>query len=230
MRVWVVLTILVGGSLGYLVASNFKDGLAERQMIRGGATADARIVDIDGDRDPRKVVSMHGSVADRTVRLIYKDTNGKEIESVRPLENVRYNDAHVGDIVAIHFDPQRPEAWTDRVDPQPWLARLFVVWMLLPALLIAIAMMLLRRSQILSIWTEGVPLTGTVIDIRQSAIAPRSRVVRFTLAESADRRVHSTFFPLAAGDIGKGDELIVLASPTNHARTIAAELYEEIHH
>ena len=140
---------------------------------------------------------------------------------------MRFEGRHPGDTIEIRFDPDHPEIWTDRTEPQPWMARLAIVWMLLPAVIIAACMMLLRRRQIINIWRNGLPATGTVVDLRQSSIAPHSRVVRFTLNDSADRRILSTFFPMAAGDLNKGDELVLLTSPTNRARAIVAKLYVE---
>ena len=70
-------------------------------------------------------------------------------------------------------------------------------------------------------------MPGTVVDLKQSPIAPHSRVVRFTLNDGDDRRIGSTFFPLIAGELQKGDELLFIVSPTNRTRAIAAELYED---
>jgi hypothetical protein len=166
---------------------------------------------------------MDGAAGDRTVRLMYKDSAGKEIESQREMQTPTYAGRGPRDVIDIRFDPARPEAWTDRTEPQPWFARMAIVWMLLPALLLALMMMLVRRRQILRVWTEGVPMTGTVVDTRQSPIAPRSRVVRFTL--DGDRRIFSTFVPISAGEVSRGGELVMLASPTNPGRAIVAELY-----
>ena len=222
-RTWMVLTLLIGASLGYLVISNVMEGLSERRVIYNGVVARATILEVNGDPDPRKRIRMDGAAGDRTVRLMYKDSAGKEIESQREMQTPTYAGRGPRDVIDIRFDPARPEAWTDRTESQPWFARMAIVWMLLPALLLALMMMLVRRRQILRVWTEGVPMTGTVVDTRQSPIAPRSRVVRFTLDD--DRRIFSTFVPISAGEVTRGGELTMLASPTNPGRAILAELY-----
>jgi hypothetical protein len=222
-RTWMVLTLLIGISLGYLVVSNVIDGLSERRVIYNGVIASATILEVNGDSDPRHKIRMDGASGDRTVRLKYADSSGKEVESEREMQTPAQSGKGPRDVIQVRFDPQRPEAWTDRTEPQPWFARMAIVWMLLPAILLAVAMMLIRRAQILKVWVEGVPMTATVVDTRQSPIAPRSRVVRFTL--DGERRIFSTFFPLAAGEVAEGGEFMMLALPTNHARAIVAELY-----
>ena len=54
---------------------------------------------------------------------------------------------------------------------------------------------------------------AAVIDAKQSSIAPMLRVVRFSLIEGEDRRVFSTFIPNSAGELQKGDEVVLLVLP-----------------
>src|SRR5581483_2655860 len=103
-------------------------------------------------------------------------------------------------------------------DPQPWTARLAVVWMLLPVLAICVLVLLFRRHQMLRIWRYGSEAVGRVVEVRQSAIAPRSRFVRLAVEGSGNRRVLTTLFPYTAGEIHKDDELVVLMSPGNASR------------
>jgi len=79
---------------------------------------------------------------------------------------------------------------------------------------------------VLSIWRNGAAAIGSVVDVRQSSMAPHSRVVRFTLNDAPDRRILSTLYPIAAGELNEGDELLLLMSPTNRRRAIVAELYK----
>jgi hypothetical protein len=223
-----VLTFLVGASLAYLTAMNIRDGLTDRRLVEHGIPAIATLVDVNGNGDPRKTVAMHGPTEDRTVHLSYKDANGNAIDSpLRALENPLSDGKHPGQTIAIRYDPDQPDSWIDRTETQPWVARLTIVWMLLPAVLVAVLMLLLRRYQMLRVWRDGVEVTGTVVELHHSSIAPRSRIVRFTLGDPADRRIFSTFFPNSAGEINKGDELLLLTLPANPSRAIVAELYEE---
>jgi hypothetical protein len=65
------------------------------------------------------------------------------------------------------------------------------------------------------------------IDTKQSAIAPRSRIVRYAIKDAADRRIFSMLFPQSAGVPEKGEEFEVLYLPNRASRAIAAELYAE---
>jgi hypothetical protein len=228
-RAWMGASLFLAVLLAYLIAQNIHDAILDRRLIAQGVPTTAKIVDIAGDGDPRKAVAMHGATDDRTVHLSYTDQHGNAVESAsRPIENPKFEGRHPGQTIEIRYDPERPESWTDRTEPLPWAARLTIVWMLLPLLIIALIMLVVRRAQVLTIWRDGVEANGTVVDLRQSAIAPRSRVVRVTLKDSEDRRIFSTFFPNAAGALQKGDELLLLTSPGNRSRVIAAELYEEL--
>ena len=221
-----ILTVLIGISVGYLATSDIIDGLRERHVIYSGVPVRADIVEVAGTTSPAKAIDTHGSPGERTIRVKYEAAGADPVEGV--LQTSRYQGFRVGQKIDIRFDPANPKVWTDQTEPQPWSTRLAMVWMLLPALIFTVLMMLVRRRQMLSIWREGTAVPGTVVDLKQSAIAPHSRVVRFTLNDAGDRRIGSTFFPLAAGELQKGDELVLIVSPTNRARAIVAELYEEL--
>jgi hypothetical protein len=220
-RVWSILTFLIGVTLVYLAVQNIAAGLTDRKLVNRGTKTIATIAEVNGQKG--MAVSFKGSTEDRTVRITF--TGAPSDLRPRALENPLNAGRTPGDHIEIRYDPSDPENWTDRTEPQPWAQHLAIVWMLLPALVVALAMLLLRRSQVLALWREGVPTTGTVIDSRQSAIAPRSRVIRFTLAGSERRRILQTFWPQHAGPIDKGDELLMLAPSTGKSRAIVAELY-----
>jgi hypothetical protein len=220
-RVWTILSILIGVALASLAVQNISAGLTDRKLINQGTKTRATLVEVNGQKGT--AVSFKGSVEDRTVRITFRGAPA-DLRN-RALENESNEGLRPGYGLDIRYDPSNPDNWTDRTEPQPWSQHLAIVLMLLPALIVAVAMLLLRRSQVLALWRDGVPTTGTVIDSRQSAIAPRSRVIRFTLAGSESRRILQTFWPQHAGPIDKDDELLMLAPPTGKSRAIVAELY-----
>jgi hypothetical protein len=223
-RVWTILSILIAVALASLAVQNISAGLTDRKLVNQGTKTVATIVEINGQTEGR-AVNFNGTVEDRTVKLAFAGAPA-DIRN-RALENPKNDRRRPGDHIEIRFDPSNPDNWTDRTEPQPWAQHLAIVLMLLPALVVAVAMLLLRRSQVLALWRDGAPTTGTVIDSRQSAIAPRSRVIRFTLAGSESRRILQTFWPQHAGPIDKDDELLMLVPPTGKSRAIVAELYEQ---
>jgi hypothetical protein len=131
----------------------------------------------------------------------------------------------VGDKIPIRVDQDAPKVWTDRAQPKPWLVDFTIVLFLVPLLVVLGLIALLRRMQVLKIWRKGEAAAGVVVDLKQTAIAPLSRVVRFTLAEGSDRRVFSTLHP-ARGAPGPGDVIWVVFPPRNPGRAIVASLYE----
>src|SRR5205807_195111 len=98
--------------------------------------------------------------------------------------------------------------------------------MLLPITALLLAVAILRRRQVLAIWREGQPVHGVVIDIRQSAIAPLSRLVRYSIIENNDNRVFSTLIPAGFGIPDAGEMISLLALPMAPNRAIVTELYE----
>ena len=225
MRIWSVISLLVGISLLYLAAQNVSEGMTERRLINDGKEFTATVLEVNGDRDPRHAVKMQGESGDRMVKLDYPGVPSDA--QPRALESIKSDGLRPGDPVRIRVDPNDLAMWTDSTEPQPWLARLAIVWMLLPALLLALVMLVIRRHQMLRIWRDGTETFGTIVELRQSPIAPRSRVVRFTLGDSDNRQIFSTLFPNRAGEINTGDELLLLTLGSNPSRAIVAELYEE---
>jgi hypothetical protein len=224
-RVWMILCALLLVGIGYVLVDELPDGIAERRIIYHGQQVTATLKDIGEvhDGDTRHTVRTDASIDERTVTLVYP--GGPPDGSMRVLETSRFQDKRPGDLVDIRFDKLHPEDWTDRTEPLPWSARLTIVWMLLPMLVVTVGMMLFRKQQLLRIWRQGQPTVATVVDSRQSAIAPRSQLIRYTIDDSADRRVYSTFFPNAAGSIEKGDQIMMLALPEKPGRAIVAGLY-----
>jgi hypothetical protein len=77
----------------------------------------------------------------------------------------------------------------------------------------------------MNVWRDGQAAVARVIGQRHTAIAPRSRVVRFALQDSDDRRVFTTLHP--SKDLPAAGELMwVVYPPNNPARAIVAKLYE----
>jgi hypothetical protein len=226
-RFWMILSVLVGACVCFLTIQYISEGIDERRVIYNGIAATGQIIDINGDETPRRMIATHGTESDRIVHLRYRDTSGNEVDSTRELQTTRFEGKRPGQTVEIRFDPKDPKIWTDRLELQPWRTRFAMVWLLLPALVFPIVLMLVRRRQLLKIWRDGIETAAKVVEVRPSPIAPRSRVVRYTLGLEDDRRVFLTLFPTSAGQLQPGDELLMLTSPGNPARAIVAELYQD---
>jgi hypothetical protein len=100
-----------------------------------------------------------------------------------------------------------------------------LVWMLLPVPVVLLGIALLRRREVLNIWQSAPAMEAIVMDSRHSSIAPKSRVLRYSLREG-DRRVCATLYPLAAGVPAEGETIVIVAPPEAPQRGIVAKLYQ----
>jgi hypothetical protein len=82
-----------------------------------------------------------------------------------------------------------------------------------------------RRRGVLRTWRDGIRAAGVVVDIKHSAAAPRSRLVRFTFAEGPDRRVLTALYPAGAALPRPGDPLVLLVPLDRPDDAIVADLY-----
>lgn len=130
----------------------------------------------------------------------------------------------VGMTLPIRVDPERPQRWTDRETPRPWAEELALATALAPLALVAGLAAWWRRGSALRAWRHGQPLRAVVVDHRTTPVAPRSVVVRATLADGPDRRVFSLLHP-RRGAPAPGDSLWLLAPGGNPARAVVASLY-----
>ena len=141
----------------------------------------------------------------------------------------------VGDPIDVRVDPtdlvegEKPSEriarkWTDRTEPRPWHVEFTVVLLLVPLLLAVALIALWRRRQIVHVWRSGEAALRSVIGHRHTAVAPFSRVIRFTLEGSDDRRVWTTLHP--SHDLPAVGELIwIVHAPGNPGRAVVAHLY-----
>ncbi len=226
-RIWVILTGAVLLITLYFTITKYMAGRYERWLIEHGLPLDAEVMWIRGTQNPQTEFSR---IDDLQVQIGYY-VNGKRYELAeaqgrltpirdrKPIPTVR-----VGDKIAVRVDPNDPHVWTDRGMPRPWYVEFTIVLFLLPLLAFLGLMALWRRTQVLSIWKRGELAPAAALDLTQTAVAPFSRVVRFTLADGSDRRVYSTLHP-AHNAPKSGDVIWVIFPRGKRARAIVASLY-----
>src|SRR5262245_58918431 len=133
--------------------------------------------------------------------------------------------AKVGEELPIRIDPSDLSRWTELTMPQPWSKELRMVYVLAGLFVLMLLLTMWRRRGVLRVWRDD-PLTpAVVVETRHTAIAPASRLVRFTFSEGDDRRVHATLMPARAGVPVAGETFWLICSPDNPSRAIVAELY-----
>src|SRR4051812_7215643 len=192
-----------------------------RWLIRHGVQVTARV---DGANNTHQTIRPFDRRQAIFADLIYAAPDGRRI-FVQGLLTPRDGILYIGETIPLRIDPDNPEVWTDRLEPPPLLAEMTAVLFLLPLLALAVLMLFLVRRRTLNIWRRGEPAVAVVVDTKQSSVAPRSRVMRFALRDSPDRRVFHTLAPNSMGPLEPGDEVMILHEPGKPARAVVAELY-----
>lgn len=226
-RIWVILAVAVALITGYFTVNEYLGGRYERWLITQGTPLTARVMWINGvrrlgetfNRTDRLQAQLHYTPPGADEELEYVPGWLAQLPDQKPVPTIT-----IGDMIPIRIDPDNVTTWTDRERPRPWLAEFTVVLLLLPALVLLTLIALLRRTRVLDVWRRGEVAAGAVVELKQSAIAPFSRVVRFTFADGSDRRVFSTLHP-AKNAPATGEVLWVVFPRGKPANAIVADLY-----
>ena len=83
----------------------------------------------------------------------------------------------------------------------------------------------IKRSRLARLWKSGEAVPAIALDSRQVALAPRSRAVRLTPADSDDRRVYTVFVP-SASPVSEGDRFWLLVPPDGRGPVAAASWFQ----
>ena len=134
---------------------------------------------------------------------------------------VRELPTHSGEIISIYVDPQDPRRWTARAAPPP-LGKL----MMGAAALVAVAALLavvswFKRRGVLSTWRDGEARQAVVVETSQTALAPRSRLLRCALTDGADKRLISVYVAHRTATLQKGDRLWLIMPPGKPDKALA---------
>ena len=227
-RIWVILAVAVGFITIYFTIDKYLSGRYERWLITQGLPVQAELNRIQGTRDrsqsfkrtDRLQVELNYDVpGTEHPRQMYVPGWLSQLPADPPPREIR-----VGELIPVRIDPNNPTVWTDRTQPLPWIAEFTIVVLLLPLLALLLVVMFIRRQQVLGVWRRGEVAAAVVVDHKQSATAPLSRVIRFTLADGSDRRVWSTLHP-ARGAPQPGETVWVIYPPGNPGRAVVASLY-----
>jgi hypothetical protein len=220
-RVWLILTITVAVVTIYFTINRVHEAMQDRWLILHGTDVNAKFTMVNGDPFPKR------RPRNETMQATIEYTiNGTTYTPDFSLEAKPGAFAMVGTIFPIKIDPNDPTQWREVTEPKPWAQELTTLGFLVPLLALLLAVTILRRRGMLKVWRDGSLLSGEVVEIRQSAIAPRSRIARFILRDGEDRRVWATLVPTSAGIPAKGETIWLIALPNRLGRSIMARLYQ----
>ena len=227
MAVWwklAVAVLIVAVYVGYMQSG---EAVKHRRLVRTGVVVDARAVKVQGVTETQN--ARFGVLRDQTVPVEFEARlpDGREIllSGYLPRGEGRIENNQE---MKLRVDPDDPTHWGEMTDVDPWWRVLAVpLLLLLPIVLALLAVASWRRGRVLKAWRDGTAGQAVVLETRQSATAPMSRVLRFTLADSSDRRVFSLLFPNRAGVPAKGETFPIVYPPSRPDRAIAASLYTD---
>jgi hypothetical protein len=131
----------------------------------------------------------------------------------------------LGEFMDLRVDPNDHSNWIE-VGKTPSLSQQFIaVYLLLPVVVLLLAYAQWQRMKMLKVWKRGRLREAIVVDSKHSALSPRSRICRYTIAEGDDRRVFTTLYPTKHGIPERGHVLDMIVLPDQPERGIVADFY-----
>ena len=219
-RFWWVLTLALLAIGVYVGVREWRVWSREVRLIRSGRVVQAEILTAAG------LSSRWQQLPPDSVVKIRYEVDGREYEKNGYLKG-RKEFIQVRSKVPVRVDAGDPDQWTARTEPASLIEQLTGAVVVLPVFLVLAVVSLWQRARLLRVWRDGEAVGAIVVDSRQTALAPRSRLVRCTPAESGDKRIVQVYVPAsAAAGVAPGDELWLLRPPAGRGRPVAAAWFE----
>jgi hypothetical protein len=123
--------------------------------------------------------------------------------------------ATIGSTVAVHVDPADSNRWTASNAARSPVVFLFPAIACIGVALLALALAWWQRRRVMRTWRDGMVVPATVLGWQFTALAPRSRVAKCTLAqaegEADDPRIFYVIVPrtVAAPEVGQTLRVLV---------------------
>lgn len=219
-RVWWLSAMALIAIAGYFFVDRYLGWRQDVRLLEQGDLVQANIRQTSTEIARGKQQPPNSIV---TLDYKYKDQS----YTVEGVLKGRTDYFRVGDNVPIHVDPKRPGVWTGITEAPPLWTDLVAGMIVLPLGILLAAGSLLARSRTARLWRDGVSVDALVMDVRQTAMAPRSRFVRCTPADESDPRVMGVYVPHAANVLQPGDSLWVITPAGNRSkRAVAAAWFQ----
>ncbi|HEX8325387.1 MAG TPA: hypothetical protein VF595_15905 [Tepidisphaeraceae bacterium] len=223
-RPWTFLTLLLGVAALALAASRWGDWRHEKTVIETGTPVDGEVVYVGRSlgREGNREEALH-------VALRYAPPGSSApLEAWGDLPRSPGKSVSAKDVLRVRIDPNRPEYWTERTSAPP-LALVMVTPLLSAgvALLCFLIAWAKRHSALTAYRTAGAT-RATVTSVRQSPLAPLSKIVGVTIDGSDDRRVRDCYWPNRAGPIHPKQAIDVLVAKRRVFAQAAYDLPAEI--
>jgi len=219
-RNWWLLAIAIFLISLWFVGQRVYGSQSDRWLIHHGVRVEADIIDVDGN----PLHKLYEPDLNLPFRMTWRMPDGK-VQTVFERLKAQRQALGPGKKVPLYVDPRDPNHWTDRTEIS-WTEDTLVGMLLLPTILLMLAIALFNRYQILKAWQNGHPMHASVVEIKTSATAPKSRVLHMVLGHYHDQRIFTTLIPTKRARYQPGDVVWVIIPSTTPRWAILAELYE----
>jgi hypothetical protein len=215
---WLAGAVMLLVAVGFSV-QDLRLWLQELRLIRQGAVVPAMVLVADGiDIKDKKLPPT----AITTLRYQFK---GKTYDVTGTLAG-RKELILTGHPVDLRIDPDQPDVWTYRSEPTSIVAALLGPIIVFPLGLIGLLVALWKRGRLERLWKTGPARLAIVIETRQTALAPMSKLVRVTPQGVGDRRLYTVYVPHTVRQLQHGDLLWMISHPDNATHVAAAVWFE----
>lgn len=214
-RFWLLVAFVLSLVCLYLLLVQTWRWSRERRLIWHGIPVSATVVEAGGEPVVGKQMPPTSSVRLRFER------DGQTVELTGYLAG-RKEYIEVGAPIPIRVDPEDPKRWTARTEPTPLARHLVGGLLVLPAAALALLVAWIRRRKVLRVWRDGTALPVKVIELQQSALAPRSWAVRCAAEDPKDQRIYAAYVPRSLADLRRGEVLWIVRPPKAAAPALAA--------
>ncbi len=212
---WWIVALALLAAAAYLAIQQFSEWNAEAQLFRGGTRVDAVIW--------RSALRVKGQPIEPgvPVELVF-DWNGQQTRATLQRFTGRERDTFQGETISIRVDPKDPQRFTVRSELPPLVKLLMGAISLAVVAALLLAVGFLKRRSVLTTWRAGEAHQASVVEIEQTALAPRSRLVRCALTGGRDRRLINVYVPRRVGDFQPGETIWLVMPPGRPDKALAA--------
>jgi len=189
---------------------------SDLRLIKTGTRVDDAVIWLTGARVKGRPIGEQDGV------IVEFKWKGEDV-AIRGRRLAGWTDGILsGEVRTIYVDPNDSTNYTARTEPPP-MGRLLIGPMLLCAFAaVLLALSIVKRRGVLAIWRNGEAREAAVVETKQTALAPRSRLVRCALTAGNDRRVINVYVPHRAGNPQPGETIWILMPTGRPEKAVAA--------
>ena len=207
-RFWWLSALAIGLVICWFAVGQVRAGLRDREIINNGIPLKA-MIKTAADKRIKGQSQMRDVPTPVTLTATMPDGSEREFAGTLPQGPGFLT---VGDTIEIRVARDDPRDWTHQTTPAPWTQELTLPLMFVPIIAALLVVAVLVRRRVLRVWRDGVTAEGIVSAVRHSAWAPRSRLVRYSLTGTQDRRIFSLLCPPGrrVPAVGESIQLVML--------------------